>query len=333
MSTYANNNAYNLLRNSIKKDVFSHFYIFFGPKNVGKKRMALDFSNLLLCDLLVQDDPCNNCENCKKISLETHFDINIIDHKTPIDGSTDSKSDQIRIGHIHEIIRVSNLGPFMSKHKIFIVDEAERLNIEASNAFLKLLEEPPPHSIFLFLVNDISLLSPTIVSRAQIIRLSEASEKVMSNYLAENFNLDKPTEDKIIQLSAGKIKLAESLANNISLLDDYKESYNRFFDYCNSDLSDRLNTSQKLSSRFRTDRNVIYNELSLWADFCKIIIKKKYTKIQGLNYDNKLEDVFDINQINKIILILLKTISSLKENANSRLVFDVMGLNIPGKKN
>ena len=61
--------------------------------------------------------------------------------------------------------------------------------------------------------------------------------------------------------------------------------------------------------------------------------KKKYTKIQGLNYDNKLEDVFDINQINKIILILLKTISSLKENANSRLVFDVMGLNIPGKKN
>ena len=258
--------------------------------------------------------------------------INIIDHKTPIDGSTDSKSDQIRIGHIHEIIRVSNLGPFMSKHKIFIVDEAERLNIEASNAFLKLLEEPPPHSIFLFLVNDISLLSPTIVSRAQIIRLSEASEKVMSNYLAENFNLDKPTEDKIIQLSAGKIKLAESLANNISLLDDYKESYNRFFDYCNSDLSDRLNTSQKLSSRFRTDRNVIYNELSLWADFCKIIIKKKYTKIQGLNYDNKLEDVFDINQINKIILILLKTISSLKENANSRLVFDVMGLNIPGKK-
>lgn len=333
MSTYANNNAYNLLRNSIKKDVFSHFYIFFGPKNVGKKRMALDFSNLLLCDLLVQNDPCNNCENCKKISLETHFDINIIDHKTPIDGSTDSKSDQIRIGHIHEIIRVSNLGPFMSKHKIFIVDEAERLNIEASNAFLKLLEEPPPHSIFLFLVNDISLLSPTIVSRAQIIRLSEASEKVMSNYLAENFNLDKPTEDKIIQLSAGKIKLAESLANNISLLDDYKESYNRFFDYCNSDLSDRLNTSQKLSSRFRTDRNVIYNELSLWADFCKIIIKKKYTKIQGLNYDNKLEDVFDINQINKIILILLKTISSLKENANSRLVFDVMGLNIPGKKN
>jgi len=332
MNTYANNNAYDLLRNSIKKDAFSHFYIFLGPKNVGKKRMALDFSNLLLCDLLVEGDPCNNCNNCKKISLDTHFDINIIDHNTPLDGSTDSKSDQIRIGHIHEIIRVSNLGPFMSKYKIFIVDEAERLNTEASNAFLKLLEEPPLNSIFIFLVNDISLLYPTIISRAQIIRLSEASEKVMSDYLAENFNLDQPTEDKIIQLSSGKIKLAESLANNISLLDDYQESYNRFFDYCNSDLSERLNTSQKLSSRFRTDRNVIYDELSLWADFCKIIIKKKYTKTHDLNYDNKLENILDINQINKTILILLKTISNLKENANSRLVFDVMGLNIPEKK-
>tara|TARA_B110000438_G_scaffold264261_1_gene276809 strand:- start:10905 stop:11906 length:1002 start_codon:yes stop_codon:yes gene_type:complete len=333
MRTYANNNVYNLLKNSVKKDAFSHFYIFFGPNNVGKKRMALDFSNLLLCDSLIEENPCNSCENCKKISSDNHFDIQIIDHNTPIDGSKDSKSDQIRIGHIHEIIRVANLGPFMSKFKIFIVDQAERLNIEASNAFLKLLEEPPPSSIFIFLVNDISLLYPTIVSRAHRIGLSEASEEDISNYLAENFALDKPTENKIIQLSSGKIKLAESLANNTSLLDDYQESYNRFFDYCNSDLSERLNISQKLSSRFRTDKSVIYNELSLWLDFCKIDIKKNYNKNYDLNYENKLENIFDINQINKIILILLKTIYSLRENANSRLVFDVMGLNIPENNN
>jgi|TARA_B110000263_G_scaffold151433_1_gene131471 DNA polymerase-3 subunit delta' len=331
MRSYSNNNVYNLLKNSIKKDIFSHFYIFFGPNNVGKKRMALDFSNLLLCDSLIEEEPCNNCENCKKISTDNHFDIQIIDHNTPIDGSKDSKSDQIRIGHIHEIIRVANLGPFMSKYKIFIVNHAENLNIEASNAFLKLLEEPPPSSIFIFIVNDISLLYPTIVSRAQRIRLSEASEEEMSNYLNEYFTLDKPTENKIIQLSSGKIKLAESLAKNISLLDDYEESYNRFFDYCNSELSERLNISKKLSSRFSTDRNIIYNELSLWADFCKIVIKRNYNKSYDLGYENKLESIFSVNQINKIILILLKTISNLRENANSRLAFDVMGLNIPGK--
>ena len=331
MKTFANNNVYDLLKNSVKRDIFSLFYIFFGPDNVGKKRMALDFSNLLLCDSLIEEGPCNNCENCKKIISDNHFDIQIIDNNTPIDGSKDIKSDQIRIGHIHEIIRVANLGPFMSKYKIFIIDKAERLNTEASNAFLKLLEEPPASSIFIFLVNDISLLYPTIISRAQRIGLSEASDQDMTKYLSENFSLDKSTENKIIQFSSGKIKLAESFANNTSLLDDYQESYNRLFDYCNSDLSERLNISQKLSSRFRTDRSVIYNELNLWSDFCKILIKKKYNKNYDLNYEKKLEDIFDVNQINKIILILLKTISSLRENANSRLVFDVMGLNIPKK--
>ncbi|MBL39905.1 MAG: hypothetical protein CL761_01075 [Chloroflexi bacterium] len=333
MTNIVKNKVFDRLHKSVKKNNFSHFYIFYGPKNIGKKRLALDFSKSILCDSIGENNSCNECDNCKKISNKNHYDLINIDTKTPIEGSSETKSDQIRIGHIHEIIRNSNLGPFMAKYKIFILNEAEKLNNEASNAFLKLLEEPPKTSIFIFLVDDISLVYPTIISRAQKISLSQNTDKEIMLHLGKNFNLESELEETITQLSSGKIELAESFASNISLIDDYLEAYERFYDFCEGDLSYRINISQKLSSSFRTDRNLIYEEIDLWIKFCKIIIKKKYDKHITLKLRNNLENIYDIYQINEIILILLRTQNYLKINANPRLVFDVMSINFPKNKN
>ena len=72
--------------------------------------------------------------------------------RTPIESTPTNSSDQIRIGHIHQINHSANLGPFIGKYKTFLIENAQNLNNEASNAFLKLLEEPPKGSIFIFLV-------------------------------------------------------------------------------------------------------------------------------------------------------------------------------------
>ena len=146
--TIINEKAYKILENSIVKNAVSHFYIFHGPKNVGKKKLAYTFSKLLLCD--DESNPntsCDSCPSCKKIDEQKHFDILHVDSKLVVEGLDENKSDQIRLPHVEEISRQANLGPFMSKYKIFIVDEAEKLNNEASNAFLKLLEEPPTSTI------------------------------------------------------------------------------------------------------------------------------------------------------------------------------------------
>ena len=333
MKNIIKNKVFNRLHQSVKKNNFSHFYIFYGPQNIGKKRLALDFAKSILCNSIKDTEACNECDSCKKIYSETHYDLINVDNQTPIEGINDNKSDQIRIGHIHEIIRNSNLGPFMGKYKIFIINDAENLNNEASNAFLKLLEEPPMTSIFIFLVNDISLIYPTIISRAQKINLSENSDSEIMNYLDDNFELDKELEELIVHFSSGKIELADSFANDTTLIDDYVESCERFYDFCNGDLNQRINISQKLSSSFRSDRKMIYDELNLWISYCKIIIKKKFNKNNAFEFKKNLENLYSLDQINEIILILLKTQSYLQNNANSRLVFDVMSIDIPEKTN
>ena len=81
-------------------------------------------------------------------------------------------------------------------------------------------------------------------------------------YLDDNFELDQELEDLIVHFSSGKIELADSFANDTTLIDDYVESCERFYDFCNGDLNQRINISQKLSSSFRSDRKMIYDELN-----------------------------------------------------------------------
>jgi len=329
--TIINQKAYKILENSIKKNSLSHFYIFHGPNNVGKKNLAISFAKLLFCkentkDCLVSSE---TCINCKKIDDGKHYDLVIMDSKSPVDGVEDNKSDQIRLAHVQEINRIANLGPFMSEYKIFILDGAEKLNNEASNAFLKLLEEPPKSSIFLFLVNDLSSIYPTILSRAQKINILEISEEEMEKYISTNFDIDDSVIQKILQFSLGKIEIAEKLSSDTTLIDGYYESYDRFLEFCTSDISERMNFAQKFSTRFRTDRNAIFNELNLWIDFCKISLNNFYEDKNSQLFDTDLFDMFDTEEINNFVLELIKTISNLRSNANPRLVFDVMGLNLP----
>jgi len=93
-----------------------------------------------------------------------------------------------------------------------------------------------------------------------------------------------------------------------------------------------MELSQKFSTRFRTDRNAIYQELNLWIDFCNILINNSYQNDQNSLFSNNLLDLFEVKQINLFILEIIKSISNLRSNANSRLVFDVLSLNLPFTK-
>jgi len=113
------------------------------------------------------------------------------------------------------------------------------------------------------------------------------------------------------------------------LIDGYYESYDRFVEFCRTDISDRMDFAQKFSTRYRTDRNAIFKELDLWIDFCNITMNNLYQDEKDSIFETKLSDMFDTKEINHIVIELIKTISNLKSNANPRLVFDVMSLNLP----
>lgn len=185
--------AKKVLKNSLKTGRISHAYLFFGPEGVGKELTARIFAQALLCEKRGNSDPCNRCISCIKVCSNTHPDFKIIE---PEERGLTIKIDQIR-----EIQKDIFYRPLQSNLKIYILKEVEKMNIEASNCFLKILEEPPPYGIFILITTNLLQISETIVSRCQLIRFE----------LLKKEDVVKLLKDKLRELPQKEIELISNL--------------------------------------------------------------------------------------------------------------------------
>lgn len=144
------------LKNSIKIGRIGHAYLFTGVRGVGKTTAARILAKALNCEKGVTDDPCLTCASCKEISSSTSIDVR------EIDGASNRGIDNIR-----ELIERVEYKPARDRHKIYIIDEVHMLTMEAFNALLKTLEEPPPYVIFVFATTEPHKIPATIISRCQ----------------------------------------------------------------------------------------------------------------------------------------------------------------------
>ncbi|MCL6494545.1 MAG: DNA polymerase III subunit gamma/tau [Ignavibacterium sp.] len=144
------------LKNSLRKNRIAHAYIFTGPRGVGKTTTARILAKALNCLNPVDYEPCNKCQMCKAINEMQSMDI------IEIDAATNRGIDEVRT--LRESVKYA---PTLGKYKVYIIDEVHMLTTESFNAFLKTLEEPPSHTIFIFATTDIHKVPPTIISRCQ----------------------------------------------------------------------------------------------------------------------------------------------------------------------
>ena len=144
------------LKNSLRKNRIAHAYIFTGPRGVGKTTTARILAKALNCLDPVDYEPCNKCQMCKAINEMQSMDI------IEIDAATNRGIDEVRT--LRESVKYA---PTLGKYKVYIIDEVHMLTTESFNAFLKTLEEPPSHTIFIFATTDIHKVPPTIISRCQ----------------------------------------------------------------------------------------------------------------------------------------------------------------------
>ncbi len=199
----------NTLINAIKNDRIAHAYLFTGPRGVGKTTTARILAKRLNCLNPNGAEPCDECEICKTVKEGQLLDI------IEIDGASNRGIDEIR--SLRDSVKYA---PTKGKYKIYIIDEVHMLTRESFNAFLKTLEEPPEHTVFIFATTDIQKVPLTIVSRCQRydfrrIQLQTIKELLSKIAVSENFNIDDETLTIIAKKADGALRDAESYFDQV----------------------------------------------------------------------------------------------------------------------
>ncbi|MEE9199959.1 MAG: DNA polymerase III subunit delta' [Candidatus Brocadiales bacterium] len=168
-------------QSALSKGRLAHAYLFCGPDGVGKALFARELAKALLCQGGGADhgDACDTCKSCKTADRGENPDLFWI--------TSDYKV--IRIDAIRELERLAALKPFGSRRRVFVIEEAEKMNAEAANCLLKTLEEPPPGVVILLTTTSLLQLPRTIVSRCQVMRFHPIEPSVLRKLIADSFDL------------------------------------------------------------------------------------------------------------------------------------------------
>ena len=197
------------LKNAIKEKRIAHAYLFTGPRGVGKTTTARILAKTLNCENSKNSEPCNECEMCKSIQNSQSIDI------IEIDGASNRGIDEIR--SLRDSVKYS---PTRGKYKVYIIDEVHMLTKESFNAFLKTLEEPPEHIIFIFATTDVHKVPLTIISRCQRydfrrIQLDKIKETLRMIADEEKIKIDDKTLTIIAKKADGALRDAESYFDQV----------------------------------------------------------------------------------------------------------------------
>jgi DNA polymerase-3 subunit delta' len=191
------------LQNAIESDKVSHAYIFEGETGSGKKLLATMFAMTLQCEDKGVD-PCLKCASCKKALSKNHPDIINITHEKP---------NSIGIEEIREQLTSDvDIRPYSSPYKIYIINDAQLLTLQAQNALLKTIEEPPAYAVIMLLTNNIEALLPTISSRCVTLTLKAVGDDMVKEYLMERLHIPDYQAEVDASLAQGNIGKAEKIA-------------------------------------------------------------------------------------------------------------------------
>ena len=193
------------LERAIETGKISHAYIFSGEKGTGKKRLADAFAMTLQCDA-PEGKPCGECHSCHQAASGNHPDIIYIRHEKVASIGVDDVRTQLT-----DDIQIR---PYNGKYKIYIIPEAEKLTVQAQNAILKTIEEPPEYAIIILMTTNEQIFLDTIRSRCVILHLRPVPNEQVKEYLMEQLHVPDYQADICVAFAQGNIGKAVRLASS-----------------------------------------------------------------------------------------------------------------------
>lgn len=296
----------NLIDNSFKKNQISHAYIFEGERGSGLKEVALYFAKKLLC--LNENKPCNQCINCKRVANGTHTNVMIV---SPVQGV-------VRKDQINSIIHEGSMTSLTELNKIYIIEEAEKMNRSSANALLKFLEEPYPNNYLILLTENSNVLLETITSRTQLVRFKRINKSILVNNL-QNDGIDKDVAYILSELFGSFDESKEALK---------KGSIVNAFDLFKKLVSAKQNKKDIYVEYFLNKKLIDSTEAAHWLLEIFALYKReeiRYIEKKEANYFTTLIENEDFQEINTIdIASQIDEINSSIEKINAKVNIDLV---------
>jgi DNA polymerase III subunit delta' len=193
---YGHSKQISMLQKAMAQQRVGHSYLFSGLNAIGKKTLALEFAQALNCENTAEQfDACGICSACRKMIHGNHPDIHVLE----------TQAQFIRIDAIRNIQEQMTFKPLEGRRRVFIIDDADKMNEQASNALLKTLEEPSADNIIMLVTARPYWLPQTILSRCRHVRLNPLAAETVARFLIEQKQMDPSKAAMLASLSGGSI--------------------------------------------------------------------------------------------------------------------------------
>ncbi|WP_457553450.1 DNA polymerase III subunit [Desulfobacula sp.] len=306
--------------------------LFSGNENTGKKEAAFFFTKGCNC-LSETQLVCNNCKPCRKINAKSHPDIHCVDLK--------EGKKIISISQIREIGSAISSKPNEAKFRMVLILNADRMNIQAQNALLKMLEEPPEKTFFILIATSISLFLPTIISRCHKIRFKPLTDPLIEHLLIHKFKTDKHLAHIVSKTVDSDLKKAMLYLNlnpddetkGLNFLKIRKFLLETLAGIIKNDKSVGISKGLMLSQRLSLYPELIDDAIAMMKTFFRDLMIFRFSpeKIVNLDFFDVFTDISDrieSKEIEQWIKTLYETQKRLASNSTLRLTLDRFFLKI-----
>ncbi len=312
------------LRLSITSGKISQAYLITGECMQGKEYIARIFANALVCEHPVNEcDPCGQCKSCKQAVTRNHPDIITVTHDRPGTISVDDVRSQI--------VNDAMIKPYQSNRKIYIMNEAEKMTVQAQNALLKTLEEPPEYVVILLLTTSKTAMLPTVISRCVQLDMRPVEDKVVRKYLMSEIKIPDYQADICVAFARGNIGKARNLATSEDF-EGIKDEAIRVLKFIRKmDTFDMIKTLKKLEE-YKLSINDFLDIMMIW--YRDVLLYKATMDADAMIFKDEGENIrkeaseSSYEGIETIIKGIEKTKERLRANVNFELAMELMLLTI-----
>lgn len=310
------------LQNAISMNKVSHAYIINGERSSGKEFVAKIFAMTLQCEKQ-GTEPCGECHSCKQAMSQNHPDIIFVSHEKPNTIGVEDIRNQIN----NDI----GIKPYSGPRKIYIMNEGEKMTVQAQNALLKTLEEPPEYAVILILTANVDAFLPTILSRCVVLNMKPVADELVKKYLMSELHVPDYKANICVAFARGNIGKAKLLASSEEF-EKVKEEAITLVKYINDMETNEIVKAIKKISEYKLDVNDYLDILSVW--YRDVLLYKATRDINSLIFRDELQQITRVADrstyegIENIVNALEQAKRRLQANVNFDLTMELLLLTI-----